>query len=74
MAIFPINGFLGTGATFEADLNLIVQVVIGVGSSGETKTLRGSRNLSDDGVAFESGDDRAGDVAFVPTASEGSAP
>lgn len=30
MAIFPINGFLGTGATFEADLNLIVQVVMGV--------------------------------------------
>ena len=30
MAIFPINGFLGTGATFEADLNLVVQVVMGV--------------------------------------------
>jgi len=30
LAIFPINGFLGTGATFEADLNLIVQVVMGV--------------------------------------------
>jgi uncharacterized membrane protein YozB (DUF420 family) len=28
--IFPINGFLGTGATFEADLNLVVQVVMGV--------------------------------------------
>jgi uncharacterized membrane protein YozB (DUF420 family) len=30
LAIFPINGFLGTGATFEADLNLVVQVVMGV--------------------------------------------
>jgi len=28
--IFPKNGFLGTGATFEADLNLVVQVVMGV--------------------------------------------
>jgi uncharacterized membrane protein YozB (DUF420 family) len=30
LAIFPINGSLGTGATFEADLNLVVQVVMGV--------------------------------------------
>jgi uncharacterized membrane protein YozB (DUF420 family) len=30
LVIFPINGFLGTGATFESDLNLIVQVVMGV--------------------------------------------
>ena len=30
MAFFPIRGFLGTGATFEADLNLLVQVVMGV--------------------------------------------
>jgi uncharacterized membrane protein YozB (DUF420 family) len=30
LAIFPINGFLGTGATFGADLNLVVQVVMGV--------------------------------------------
>jgi len=26
---FPINGFLGTGATFAADLNLVVQLVMG---------------------------------------------
>jgi uncharacterized membrane protein YozB (DUF420 family) len=25
----PVNGFLGTGATFEADVNLIVQLVMG---------------------------------------------
>jgi uncharacterized membrane protein YozB (DUF420 family) len=30
LAIFPINGSLGTGATFEVDLNLVVQVVMGV--------------------------------------------
>jgi len=28
-AFFPIKGFLGTGATFEADLNLVVQVIMG---------------------------------------------
>jgi Ca2+/H+ antiporter len=27
---FPIKGFLGTGATFEADLNLLVQLVMGI--------------------------------------------
>ena len=27
---FPIKGFLGTGATFEADLNLVVQVIMGI--------------------------------------------
>jgi hypothetical protein len=30
VAFFPMRGFLGTGATFEADLNLVVQVVMGV--------------------------------------------
>jgi len=30
LAFFPIKGFLGTGATFEADLNLVVQVIMGV--------------------------------------------
>ena len=29
MAFFPVKGFLSTGATFEADLNLLVQVVMG---------------------------------------------
>jgi len=27
--IFPVKGFLGTGATFEADLNLVVQLIMG---------------------------------------------
>jgi uncharacterized membrane protein YozB (DUF420 family) len=30
LAFFPINGFLGTGATFKADLNLVVQLMMGV--------------------------------------------
>jgi Ca2+/H+ antiporter len=30
LAFFPIKGFLGTGARFEADLNPLVQVVMGV--------------------------------------------
>ena len=29
MAFLPSKGFLGTGATFEADLNLIVQLAMG---------------------------------------------
>jgi uncharacterized membrane protein YozB (DUF420 family) len=34
LAIFPTNGFLGTGATFEADLNLVAQVVMGLALVG----------------------------------------
>lgn len=30
MSSFPVAGFLGTGATFEADLNLVVQLLMGV--------------------------------------------
>lgn len=29
LAFLPTNGFLGTGATFDADLNLVVQFVMG---------------------------------------------
>lgn len=29
LRLFPITGFLGTGATFEADLNLVVQITMG---------------------------------------------
>lgn len=34
LRFFPIKGFLGTGATFEADLNLVVQVVMGLALIG----------------------------------------
>ena len=30
LGFFPMNGFLGTGANFEADLNLVVQLVMGL--------------------------------------------
>ena len=30
LPVFPIKGFLGTGATFQADLNLVVQVMMGI--------------------------------------------
>jgi uncharacterized membrane protein YozB (DUF420 family) len=29
-SFFPANGFLGTGATFEADLTLVVQLIMGI--------------------------------------------
>lgn len=29
LSLLPVKGFLGTGATFEADLNLVVQLVLG---------------------------------------------
>ena len=30
LAFFPLKGFLGTGAPFGADLNLVVQLIMGV--------------------------------------------
>ena len=29
LSFLPMKGFLGTGATFEADLNLVVQLIMG---------------------------------------------
>jgi uncharacterized membrane protein YozB (DUF420 family) len=34
LAFFPMTGFLGTGATFGADLNLVVQLIMGVALLG----------------------------------------
>lgn len=34
LAFFPKNGFLGTSAPFEADLNLVMQVIMGVALVG----------------------------------------
>jgi uncharacterized membrane protein YozB (DUF420 family) len=31
LSFFPMTGFLGTGATFGADLNLVVQLIMGLG-------------------------------------------
>ena len=43
LAFFPIRGFLGTGATFEADLNLVVQVVMGSALIGGTVLAKRKR-------------------------------
>jgi Ca2+/H+ antiporter len=29
LSSLPVKGFIGTGATFEADLNLVLQLVMG---------------------------------------------
>jgi Ca2+/H+ antiporter len=34
LSFFPMKGFLGTGATFGADLNLVVQLIMGVALLG----------------------------------------
>ena len=34
LAFIPVKGFLGTGATFGADLNLVVQLIMGVALLG----------------------------------------
>ena len=76
MAIFPINGFLGTGATFEADLNLVVQVVMGVALVAGALLAKRKRyvahGICQTTVLLLNLDDRIGDVAFVPTPSEAS--
>jgi hypothetical protein len=71
----PVKGFLGTGAPFEADVNLVAQVVMGAALvtgffSCKTKTLQSPRHLPNDGVAPELVDDRTSDVARVPATSE----
>jgi hypothetical protein len=70
----PVNGFLGTGATFAADVNFIVQLAMGGalsgrGDPGETEAIQSSRYLPNDGVALEPVDDRVDDVALIPTAA-----
>jgi uncharacterized membrane protein YozB (DUF420 family) len=36
LAFFPTRGFLGTGATFGADLNLVVQLIMGASLTAGT--------------------------------------
>ena len=78
LAFFPVKGFLGTGATFGADLNLVVQLIMGAALIAgallaKTQTLHSSRHLPDDRAALEFVDDRIGDVAIVPATSKASA-
>jgi len=65
-----MKGFLGTGATFGADLNLVVQLIMGVALAigailARRQTLQGSRYLPDGGTCLELVDDRTGDVAVI---------
>jgi uncharacterized membrane protein YozB (DUF420 family) len=43
LAFFPMTGFLGTGATFGADLNLVVQLIMGVALLGGAVLARQKR-------------------------------
>jgi hypothetical protein len=72
-----INGFLGTVATFAADLNLAVQLAMGRSDrrtdSRKAQATQRPRCLPNDGFAFQPVVDRIRDVAFVP-ATTGSPP
>jgi hypothetical protein len=46
LAFSQTKGFLGTGAAFEADLNLVVQVIMGGG------LIAGSFSQDDDATPF----------------------
>jgi uncharacterized membrane protein YozB (DUF420 family) len=41
--LFPMKGFLGTGATFGADLNLVVQLVMGLALIAGARLARQKR-------------------------------
>jgi uncharacterized membrane protein YozB (DUF420 family) len=43
IAFFPVKGFLGTGATFGADLNLVVQLIMGTALLGGAVLARQKR-------------------------------
>ena len=68
-----INGFLGTGATFAADLNLVVQLAMGRSDrrtdSRKAQATQSLRCLPNDGFAFQPVVDWIRDVAFVPATS-----
>jgi hypothetical protein len=63
-------GFLGTGARFSADLNLVVQLAMGlalvVGAAfAPMQAVPPARRLSKHRLAAERRHDRGGNVAFV---------
>jgi hypothetical protein len=75
---FSIRGFLGTGAPFGADLNLVVQLIMGVSLAigaplARQKRYRAHGICQTTGAFLEFVDDRTGDVAVVPATSEASA-
>jgi hypothetical protein len=70
-SFLSMKGFLGTGATFGADLNLVVQFIMGAAlvagaALAKKKALHSSRYLSNHGADFELDHDRTGDVALIP--------
>jgi hypothetical protein len=78
VSFFPTKGFLGTGAPFGADLNLVVQLIMGLALIAgvllaKQKRYTASRNLPDDSAAIEFVNDRIGDVAVVPATSKAGA-
>jgi hypothetical protein len=74
-----MKGFLGTGAPFGADLNLVVQFIMGAAlvagaALAKKKALHGSRDLPNHGAALELDHDRTGDVALIPLTSSAGTP
>jgi uncharacterized membrane protein YozB (DUF420 family) len=43
LSFFPRNGFIGTGATFAADLNLVVQLIMGTALIAGARLAREKR-------------------------------
>jgi hypothetical protein len=69
LSSLPVKGFLGTGATFEADLNLVVQLWERHCSQvlvWQAKTIQGSRRLPT-AVLLLSRDDRTVMAPVPPT-------
>jgi hypothetical protein len=78
-SFLSMKGFLGTGATFGADLNLVVQFIMGAAlvagaALAKKKALHSSRDLSNHGAALELDHDRTGDVALISLTSSAGNP
>ncbi len=69
VSFFSTVGFLGTGATFGADLNLVVQLIMGVALIAGTLLAKQKRYRAH-GICQTT---VLGDVAVVPATSEASA-
>ena len=74
-----MKGFLGAGATFAADLNLVVQLITGIallvgGLLAKQKAVCRSWGLPNERAATEFMDDRTGHVALIPTAGRAGIP
>ncbi len=75
----PVKGFLGTGATFDADVNLVVQLVMGAALVAgvilaKQRCYRAHGVCQTTGAAAEFVNDRTSDVALVPATRESNIP